>query len=364
MLEKKTLLILIEYENLDLILDMTSELLPYYNKIHVIAPISLKKYFIRYKKLNFRICKNIILHVPIYISFSNLTAFGYNLSLLSLNYFAYVSSKDLQFDVVYSHFWDFIMSATKLKMHEKDRTLVIASGESEIAINRKIPLKGFTKLLDKVDGLIAFSNKNLAESYKIGLMSKTKTTIIPNAPDSNVFYPSNLNRFESMDKLNFLFVGNSKPHKNLAILQDVFCEIELNASLVVVGRIDKIHIIDNKNIKYLGIKSKSEMNSVYNKCHVLVHPSSAEGSSNVITEAIQCGLPIIASSQSFNDELLNDGYSIRINVSKKNELKDAIIKISNKSKLLTMHKNVLLVSGKYTLKDRARKITQFVGDLN
>lgn len=63
-------------------------------------------------------------------------------------------------------------------------------------------------------------------------------------------------------------------------------------------------LINEGKLNYLGFVD--DMDSVYEKCHILVHPSYHEGLSNVCLEAAACGRPVLASDVPGCRETLND----------------------------------------------------------
>ena len=57
---------------------------------------------------------------------------------------------------------------------------------------------------------------------------------------------------------------------------------------------------------------------------IFVLPTIAEGCCNAIIEAMGCGLPIVSSNKPFNDDILDEKCSIRIDTTNIDEITDAI----------------------------------------
>ena len=82
---------------------------------------------------------------------------------------------------------------------------------------------------------------------------------------------------------------------------------------------------------------------------------------NAILEAMACGLPIISSNLSFNDDILNEDYSIRVNPDSIEEIANAIqILYENPVKRLEMGKRALEASEKFRIENRARVIISYI----
>ena len=94
---------------------------------------------------------------------------------------------------------------------------------------------------------------------------------------------------------------------------------------------------------------------------VFVLPSLAEGCSNVIVEAMACGLPIISSDLPFNYDILDKNNSFLINPKDVKAIAYHINLLKNDKKLCArMGENALLSASSLTLSNRASKIIEYI----
>lgn len=94
----------------------------------------------------------------------------------------------------------------------------------------------------------------------------------------------------------FLYVGNSRPHKNLKFLISSFLKAKTNKSLVLVGTNNKI-IINNSKIITLGYVSEEELSWLYENCEAFIFPSLYEGFGLPILEALNKGVKVFSSNK-------------------------------------------------------------------
>ena len=94
---------------------------------------------------------------------------------------------------------------------------------------------------------------------------------------------------------------------------------------------------------------------------MFVLPSLAEGCSNVIVEAMACGLPIVSSDLPFNYDILDSSNSILVNPMNVQEIADAIVKLKNDEPLrLTLSEGALKKTSDLTIEKRVTKILKFI----
>lgn len=166
-------------------------------------------------------------------------------------------------------------------------------------------------------GVIANSKglRELASKSLPGL----KIEVIPNGIDQELF---DLTRpkSENIREINILFAGRFTPQKGVDFL--------LNSLSLVQSNIPKIQIwlagdgperkhmeklVGNHDyggrfiIKFLGWKSRDELNKLYEKADIFILPSRDEGMPNVLLEAMAAALPVIATRVPGSEELVIDG---------------------------------------------------------
>ena len=91
-------------------------------------------------------------------------------------------------------------------------------------------------------------------------------------------------------------------------------------------------------------------------------PTTAEGSSNAILEAMGCGLPIISSNIPENLEILDDSCAILVDPWDVHGLKSAVELLSRDESLrTTMSIASTNIASRYHIKDRALAIIDWIG---
>lgn len=117
-----------------------------------------------------------------------------------------------------------------------------------------------------------------------------------------------------------LTVSNLDHRKNLAgvlrafsclpdaLLKNFSLIVVCNSQVEYVNKNEEINQIINQNknarIKFLYFTPASDLNILYNICHLFIYASLYEGGGLPVLEAMQCGAPVIASNTSSIPELI------------------------------------------------------------
>ena len=115
-----------------------------------------------------------------------------------------------------------------------------------------------------------------------------------------------------------------------------------------------------------GIIHKGPINHslipTYMNCsNVFVMPTLKEGCCNAIVEALAIGLPVISSNGAFNDDILNDENSIRINPNNVHEIASAIKLLKENPTLCkSMTEYSISKHKQYSISSRAYSILSFI----
>ncbi|MGL5965533.1 MAG: glycosyltransferase family 4 protein [Fusobacteriaceae bacterium] len=119
----------------------------------------------------------------------------------------------------------------------------------------------------------------------------------------SIVIPEGINVIEVMDKQIesleknkfFLYVGNSRPNKNLKFLLDTFTEAKTDLKLVLVGNNNSLQINDSR-IKSLGFVTDEELSWLYKNCEAFIFPSLYEGFGLPVLEAVHKGAKVYSST--------------------------------------------------------------------
>ena len=333
----------------------------------VISPYSITEKLVRNSELVPRVRTRISRHgnmvriySPRYLSFSNsmLTFINFRNAVIKE-----YEKRSLDADAVYGHFiWPSGLCAADLGELKKIPSF-LAYGESTPKSYMHVKTDVLQKKLNKLSGIIAVSSTNKKELIDTGLIKNVEFAVFPNAIDSSMF--KKIDRYIARTKLNIehdqfvvAFVGHFIKRKGVTILSNVLNQMEDVYSFFIGAGPEEPQC---KNIIFKGRVPHEQMYLYLNAADIFVLPTSAEGSCNAIIEAMACGLPIVSSDQPFNDDILNEKNSIRVNVEDEIAIKNAIMLLKHNPELRQKMSEAALESASaLNLQQRAKDIINFM----
>ncbi|MDO8684186.1 MAG: glycosyltransferase family 4 protein [Armatimonadota bacterium] len=141
---------------------------------------------------------------------------------------------------------------------------------------------------------------------------------IPSAVNDPVFRPPDkIREFGLSQKDYILFVARLVPEKGLHFLIDAYNRLDTNKKLVIAGDshhsdqyVDELKQRANKNVLFVGYQYGEALQELYTNAYCYVQPSTIEGLSVTLLEAVVYGNCIITSDIPPNLEVVNDNAMI------------------------------------------------------
>lgn len=345
------------------------------NHCSVIAPQSITKVILgqrrlqpKYQKLEVSQGVFVDLYRPLKLSFSTVKFAGRMLSTIyeakTINHALHNLKKKP--DVVYGHFWNSAYASYDYAK-KNQLPLFVASGEAEVfedeidEMQRKRPL-----VFDYLSGAIAVSTKCKEESMKWGFVDEKRVEVFPNSINSNRFYKKDKKTCRKAlgiqdDEFLIAFIGRFEHRKGTLRVNEAIKRLN-NPKIksFFVGE-DGDEKPDCKGVIFYGKMMHDKLVDYLNAADIYVLPTLNEGCCNAIIEAMACGLPIVSSNLSFNDDVLTPENSIRIDPMNIDEISKAIDLLYHDSQLRESMSNAALQTAKeLTIDKRAARIIDFI----
>lgn len=279
--------------------------------------------------------------------------------------------KKINSDILYCHFWSAALPVCNFALKNK-KSLFVACGEGDNAIENmvaKIPKQKLQKMVSAVSGVISVSSENKRKCIDLGLISEEKIGVFPNCVNTDVFHQidvTDLKQELGITEKDFviIFVGRFISRKGPDRVAKAITKLnDPNIKVIFVG--DPFpgypYDFDCPGIIYKGPLDHNKLSLYLNCSDVFVMPTQKEGCCNAIVEALAIGLPIISSDGPFNDDILNENNSIRLNPNDVDAIALAIKNLKdNKSLRQSMTDYTLSRHEEYSIKGRAKRIIDFI----
>ena len=276
-------------------------------------------------------------------------------------------------DILYSHFWSSALPVYEFAQ-KNHKPLFVACGEGDDALEEMVdtmPQEKLETLAKAVTGVVSVSSENKRKCINFGLSREENTDVFPNCVNIDFFHKRDAN--EVKDRLGIkdadfvlCFVGGFIPRKGPdRVAQAIKNLNDPNIKVMFIGKPFPGYAYD---FDCPGIIHKGpldhELIPQYMSCaDVFVLPTQKEGCSNAVVEALAMGLPVISSDGPFNDDILDENNSIRINPDDVDALTDAIRKLRDDKTLRT---SMVDYSNsrheEYSIEGRAKRILGFINE--
>lgn len=311
---------------------------------------------------------NFKIYSPRYISLST-QVFGIRTSRFTYNLFKkavikVINKYNLKPDAFYGHFVypSGICAADLGKLYNKPSFL--AYGECSASEYSHVSREILDKMFKNLSGIISVSNANKKELLDMGLVENSdRVGVFPNAIDHNRFYKIEKDiarEYLNIDKNKFvvIFVGHFIERKGSQILSDALEQLDDVFSIFVGSGPQEPEC---KNILFKGLVPHDRLYLYLNAADIFVLPTQAEGCCNAIIEAMACGLPIVSSNKPFNDDILNEKNSIRIDENDVEAIKQAIMELKNNKNLRDrLSMGAIISASELNIQKRAERIIEFM----
>jgi glycosyltransferase involved in cell wall biosynthesis len=170
----------------------------------------------------------------------------------------------------------------------------------------------------------------------------------------------------------FLFVGRHEKYKNIDTLIRVYHQLPENIknkySLLIIGKFagtysrDLMELVrqggEEKRVKFIDSVMPEELPGYYKNAKILIHLSLYEGFGLTVAEAMNFGLPVIASDRSSIPEVVGDG-GILVNPQDIGQVTEAIIKLIENAELYKkLSENGRQRAGQFTWQKSAQQLRE------
>lgn len=279
--------------------------------------------------------------------------------------------KKVNSDVLYAHFWSRTLPVYQYATSNK-LPLFVACGEGDDALEQMLESMSKEQLRNlamAITGVVSVSSENKRKCINFDLSTEHNTAVFPNCVNTNLFHKldvSELKQELGIKATDFVicFVGSFTSRKGPDRVAQAIKKLnDPNIKVMFIGKPFKGYDYDFNcpGIIYKGVLDHELLPMYVNCADVFVLPTQKEGCCNAIVEALAIGLPVISSNGSFNDDILDEKNSIRINPNDIEAIAEAIGKLRDNNVLRqSMSEYSLSRHAEYSITERAKRILSFM----
>jgi glycosyltransferase involved in cell wall biosynthesis len=237
-----------------------------------------------------------------------------------------------KFDVIHVHHLSY---GTTRVAADISNAAFVYTGHDPLAMSRLLRrYKRFAAcfVTSRADAVVALSKAEADFQQRSYPLAGAIHKIIPNGIDAGNYVYARNNAAGKGRLWQLLYVGQLTALKNVDVLLRALpqvkqpVELELvyhNSALEIFLRKLAVELGLNGRVRFLGPKTPRELAAIYQRADVFLLPSAGEALPSVVTEAMLCGTPVVATDVGGVGEQLH-GYGICVSPGRPDELANAI----------------------------------------
>lgn len=282
-----------------------------------------------------------------------------------------IRREKLQPELVYGHFI-YQCGLTAARVGEQlDIPAYCACGENSLRLetgsqpyDTGLNHHSWQAILSKLSGVVCVSGNNEKLLRENGFIDEhMRTGIFPNGVDERKFYQ--MDKSACRKELGFpadafivAYTGTFSSNKGVDRLSEALRSCDHVYSIFMgQGAVEP----ECERILFKGRVPNDQVAKYLNAADVFVLPTRGEGCCNAIVEALSCGLPVISSDLPFNDDILNEDNSLRVDVEDVNALRQSILRLQQDDALRQkLVQGAIASSAALNIRQRAARILNFM----
>ena len=206
-----------------------------------------------------------------------------------------------------------------------------------------IETEGNTGIAKLVDSILRFLTSCHEIREKKLVSDRCEINVFPNGIDTGLF--EKFTKGEARKKLGIadeyfivIFIGHFIERKGIGVLVDALNQLDdVYAIFIGEGPISP----DYARTLHKGPVKHEDINIYLSASDVFVLPTKAEGCCNAILEAMASGIPVVSSDLPFNNDILDESCSIRVDVTSSKQIASAINCLKSKQTLFDITTSIL-----------------------
>jgi glycosyltransferase involved in cell wall biosynthesis len=250
--------------------------------------------------------------------------------------FSHYSAIDAkQFDVVHVHHLSY--GTTRVAVDNSDAAFVYTSHDPRAmpGLLQRSKRLAARFVMSRADAVVALSKAEAHFQQQVYPLAGAIHAVIPNGIDTTNYTYARNNAAGKGRPWRLLYVGQLIAEKNVDVLVRALALIKQPAELALVYHVPTLEstlqelaagLGLSKKVDFLGSKSPKELAAIYQRADVFVLPSAGEALPSVVTEAMVCGTPVVATDVGGVREQLG-GYGICVAPGRPDELAAAITNV-------------------------------------